>query len=149
MLFPPVPDYGAWFAKMEDGWMGRYSQLCALLEQWKVKANHRKASEPLVPAGGSFWIRSRFLIQIGEWLRNTGEDFDTETVLLAMPFAVQGLGAYTGVAYSDRYLPVMITNQDYRMRANNQVVFKKYGPNYLKVCTQNIRNGIFQEGGSQ
>lgn len=149
MLIPPVPDYGTWFAKMEDGWMGRYSQLCALLEQWKVKANHRKASEPLVPAGGSFWIRSRFLIQIGEWLRNTGEDFDTETVLLAMPFAVQSLGAYTGVAYSDRYLPVMITNQDYRMRANNQVVFKKYGPNYLKVCTQNIRNGIFQEGGSQ
>ncbi len=149
LIVPPIPDYGSLFAKMEDGWMGRYEKVCALLDRWEIKVNHRRTSEPLVPAGGSFWIRSKYLQQIGEKLRETGEEFDTETVLLSLPFAVQKMGAYTGVAYSDHYMPIMITNQDYRMRENNKVVFEKYGPNYLNVCTKNIRDGVFREGGSQ
>ena len=149
LIVPPIPDYGTLFAKMEDGWMGRYEQVCALLDRWKIKANHRRSSEPLVPAGGCFWIRSEYFQKIGRWQQETGEEFDAETVLLALPFAVQSLGAYTGIAYSDRYLPIMITNQDYKMRENNQVVFEKYGPNYLNVCTKNIRDGVFREGGSQ
>lgn len=150
MLIPPIPDYGFWFEKMEDGWMGRYEQVSELLNLWEVEANRRRAGEPLVPVGGSFWLRSEMLIEICSWFSKvTEKEFDTETVLLALPFAVQSLGAYTGVVYSDRYLPIMITNEDYKMRTNNQVVFEKYGPNYLKVCVQNIRDGRFREGGNQ
>lgn len=149
MIIPPIPDYGNWFEKMEDGWMGRYEQAGALLDQWNVRSNRRRTGEPLVPAGGSFWIRSEILVQICSRMNQEQENFDTETVLLALPFAVQSLGAYTGVGCSDRYLPIMITNGDYKMRTNNQVVFEKYGPNYLKVCVQNIRDGVFREGGNQ
>lgn len=148
LLIPPVPDYGTLFKTMEDGWMGRYEQVCGLLDQWKVKVNRRRSSEPLVPAGGSFWIRTEYLRRVGEWMRAKGTE-DMDTLLLSLPFAVQSMGAYTGVAYSDRYVPVVITNQDYKLRENNKVVFEKYGPNYLNVCTENIRKGVFREGGDQ
>lgn len=146
LVIPPVPDYGSLFAKMEDGWMGRYDQVCGLLNEWGVRANRRRSSEPLVPAGGSFWIRTSYLKQIGGLLRQAKPE-EKEIMLLALPYAVQGMGAYTGVAYSDSYAPVAFTNQDYKLRENNKAVFEKYGPNYLTVCTKNIKEGVFREGG--
>ena len=60
--------------------------------------------------------------------------------MMLLPFLVQYTGAYTGVAYSNKYASSEVTNQDYMMRELNKVVFEKYGPNYHKIVVQRIKN---------
>lgn len=142
MMIPPVPDFGRLFADLGDGWMNRYEDTLELLKNLKIRINVRETSAPLTPIGGSFWIRSEVLKKMHEYLQmNVKTDF--QTVLLALPFLVQKTGFYTGVAYSEEYASVAITNQDYMFRETNKVIFDKYGANFHNVCVQNIKNDAF------
>ena len=122
--------------------MNRYEDTLELLKNLKIRINVRETSAPLTPIGGSFWIRSEVLKKMHEYLQmNVKTDF--QTVLLALPFLVQKTGFYTGVAYSEEYASVAITNQDYMFRETNKVIFDKYGANFHNVCVQNIKNDAF------
>ncbi|MDD3277368.1 MAG: rhamnan synthesis F family protein [Lachnospiraceae bacterium] len=142
MIIPPIPQYGRYFTELADGWAGRYEDVSILLGEMGINVNLKSQSVPLTPYGGSFWIRQQIFSRILEWLIRK-EDAEIETILVAMPYIVQHCGYYTGVAYSDRYAPIAITNKDYMFRENNKTVFQKYGPNYHSVCVDRIKNNEF------
>ncbi len=136
LLIPPIPNHGDIFPKIADGWMGRYDEVDRILHQHNINVNIKKEDEPLAPFGGSFWIRSDLLQSVcgHEW------ECDEKVLMMLLPFLVQYNGAYTGVAYSNKYASIEVTNQDYMMRELNKVVFEKYGPNYHKIVVQRIKN---------
>ena len=143
MLVPPVPQYGELFAVMADGWMGRFESTVELLKQAGISLNIKKQDEPLSPIGGSFWLRADE--KVIETICKLGDD-QTEEVCLALPFAAQYAGYYTGTAYSDKYSAIEMTNQDYMMRETNKAVFDTYGPNYHTIVLDRIRKGeVLQE----
>lgn len=127
---------------MGDGWAGNYEGVWRLLTDLGINVNLKQQSAPLTPYGGSFWIRKGIFENILDALMKV-EEMDIKTILLAMPYIVQSRGCYTGVAYSDKYAPVAVTNKDYMFRENNKTVFQKYGPNYHSVCVDRIKKDTF------
>lgn len=142
MLIPPVPNYGRLFSDIGEGWMGLFEETSQFLKNMQVNVNLKQTSMPLTPIGGSLWLRGDVLSKVCELLNQISEA-EREVILLAIPFVVQKVGFYTGVAYSDRYAPIAITNQDYMFRETNKVIFEKYGANYHKVCVQSIKDNAF------
>lgn len=142
MCIPPVPNYGSLYAKMENGWCGKFSSVKGYLTKLGINLNLSEKFRPLTPIGGSFWVRGWILRELLRY--ETHEEDDV--FLLSLPFLLQHTKRYTGVVYSDQYASVEITNQDYMFRENNKVVFKKYGPNYHKVVVDRIHANDFQSG---
>lgn len=142
MCIPPVPCYGNLFAKIGEGWCGRYEQVKKYLECQEIKVNISYSQRPLTPIGGSFWVRGSLVNTILKYI----EHEDEELFLLALPFLIQAVGKYTGIGYSDRYVPIETTNQDFMLRENNKVVFKKYGASYHKEVVDRVRNNNFDFG---
>lgn len=142
MLIPPIPHYGRLFTELADGWAGKYEDVCRLLGNMGIRVNLKGQSAPLTPYGGSFWIRKGIFENIIDALV-TAEETEIETVLLAMPYIVQSRGCYTGIAYSEKYASIAVTNKDYMFRENNKTVFQKYGPNYHSVCVDRIKKDTF------
>lgn len=137
LCIPPVPRYGRLFEEMGDGWKGHFQDVKMFLETRGIHVNLNPRQRPLTPIGGSFWLRGDCLAAVAGLVQQASDD----VALLALPFVVQHLKAYTGVAYSDRYASVEITNQDYMFRENNKTVFRKYGPECHKVVMERIRTG--------
>lgn len=139
---PPKPVHGSLFAKTQGRWCGKLEQVKAYLKAWEIPVNISPEENPPAPLGGSFWIRGGLLEKAAEFLSNTEE----ETALLVLPLVLQHLGFYTGVAYSDRYAPASVTNQDYMLRENNKVLFKKYGATYHVMVRYRIQINDMQYG---
>lgn len=143
-VIPPMPEYGEMFAMAgADGWYGSYDAVLSLLRAWGARVTVKKSSEALAPVGGSFWVRTELLNAVKDAWEKTGRETaaDRLTVLLALPLLFQYRGFYTGAAFSERYAPVAITNQDYMLRETNKTVFAKYGPTYHNVVVGRIRAG--------
>lgn len=142
MCVPPAPRYGKILERIGNGWCGVFADVRAYLDRIGATVNMNENMSPLAPYGGSFWIRGDILAQLMDYETDVKE----EVYLLALPFIVQKLMAYTGIACSDRYLSIETTNQDYMFRENNKVIFKRYGANYHSVVVERINSGDFQNG---
>lgn len=140
MMIPPIPCYGSLQEYIGKGWCGKYAQVKEYLDEQEIRVNINEKQSPLAPFGGSFWLRG----DLFEKLAETEVHQDEDVYLMAMPFVIQYLGAYTGTGYSQQYAAVEITNQDYMMRENNKALFKQYGPNYHKIVVERIYSGTFQ-----
>ena len=73
------------------------------------------------PVMGSFWIRPGCLAKID--LKSVP---DERTFLDQLVSVVQKNGAFTGITYSDRYYSTASINDNYMVRENNKVIFKKF-----------------------
>lgn len=136
LLIPPMPEYGEMFAVMEDGWMGCYEKVKDSLERAGIVVKIKREDEALSPVGGSLWLRMRSNVaEAVETLKG-----DMKIFCLAIPFAVQSAGYYTGILYSDKYAAIEVTNQDYMMRETNKAIFETYGPTYHVLVLDRIRN---------
>lgn len=61
MLVPPVPAFGNFFVRMQDGWNGHLEALRKCLEELQMHPVIRQGTHPLYPVGGSLWIRTDLL----------------------------------------------------------------------------------------
>lgn len=139
MCIPPIPCYGTILKHIGKGWCGKYQFVREYLQSKGIAVSLNEKMAPLAPFGGSFWMRGDVFGQLADLDGNSDDD----VYLMALPFITQSLGAYTGIGYSEQYIPVEITNQDYMLRENNQVLFEKYGANYHKVVVERIYSGSF------
>lgn len=137
LCIPPIPFYGSLQEKIGYGWCGKFQQVEEYLNSNKVFVNINEKENPLVPYGGSFWIRGDLLQKLLEFNLN----IDEEVFLIVLPFLVQSMGGYTGICYSDNWSAVEVTNQDYMFRENNKVLFEKYGASFHNIVVERIRSG--------
>lgn len=129
LLVPPLPTYGAWFETIGDGWAGRYEDMMALKKTLGMTFPIlRGPSLPIYPFGGSFWCRTKVLRKAATALRKAGTDDGLARV--ALPYLVQQARFMTGTVCGSGYASVLATNYDWQMRANNKVVFDRFGPDF-------------------
>lgn len=134
MCIPPIPRHGSLFAKTQSNWCGRFRDVKEYLDGKSITVNVNQEENPLMPFGGSFWIRGTLMSELSDYM----EGLDEELALMVLPLVLQHLKFYTGIAYSDRYTSVPITNQDYMLRENNRQLFRKYGPSYHVIVRHRI-----------
>lgn len=139
MLIPPCSAFGSWFPKMQDGWFGRFEDVKAAARNLGLDVPVKKSAvHPLVPFGGSFWIRSEILQAAAE-LPLAEKVPDDEVMRFLLPYLAQDRRFFTGIVMSCGYAAIEMTNQDYRMRCNNQTVFERFGPDFFEFELQKIR----------
>lgn len=151
MLVPPVPNFGNFFTRMQDGWNGHLEALrqCmnALGAETMVIA---QKTHPLFPAGGSLWIRSGLLMQIADvHLENlvfadgkTGfsESIEKDALTrLILPYLLQKEQYLTAAIYSNAYASIELTNLDFTFRKNNEAIFKRWMSDYYENEIRRIR----------
>lgn len=129
MLVPPLPNHGMYYEKVQDGRAGYDEKLQEVCQKLGLRVQVRKSAAPPVYSWtGSFWIRSKLLIQIMETYDISGiEDF---VVHMLMPLLLQEMGYFTGVVMSTQYASLEATNLGYMMREVNRAVFERVGPDY-------------------
>ena len=151
MLIPPVPAFGNFFVRMQDGWNGHLDALKDCLEKAGAGGlNILQHTHPLFPAGGSFWIRTDLLKDLADrHLKNVvyadgntgmGERIEKDALTrLMLPFLLQYEGSLAAGICSDTYAAVELTNQDFTFRKNNEAVFKRWMPDYYENEIRRIR----------
>lgn len=142
LLIPPTPYFGNIYEQIADGWMGAFPQVKNWLDKYHINVNIKVEDEPLVPYGGSFWLRREALNCI---LDLNMDDNEKKIELMTLPFIAQKSGFYTGIVYNENYVSNVITNEDYMMRETNKVVFKQFGPSYHKVVVERVKEGKLKE----
>ena len=129
LLVPPLPNYGAWFETIGDGWAGRYEDFMALKKTLGMTFPVLKGpDQPVYPFGGSFWCRTKVLRKAAEALRKAGAD--DMLARIALPYLAQQALFMTGTVCGSGYAAVLATNYDWQMRTNNRVVFDRFGPDF-------------------
>ena len=142
LLIPPTPYFGNIYEQIADGWMGAFPQVKNWLDKYHINVNIKVEDEPLVPYGGSFWLRREALNCI---LDLNMDDNEKKIELMTLPFIAQKSGFYTGIVYNENYVSNVITNEDYMMRETNKAVFKQFGPSYHKVVVERVKEGKLKE----
>lgn len=136
MLTSPVPYHGSLFEKQADGWQNCFEEVQSFLVKNEIFVSCKKEDAPPAPFGGSFWIRTK------AFPRLPGESLKVKDNILKMAivYLVQKRGYYSGICYNNDFAAVETTNLDYVMREINKTVFEKYGPNFLNVVVNRIKN---------
>jgi len=139
MLIPPCSAFGSYFPTMQDGWSGRFEEVRAAASVLGLQVPVRKsASRPIVPYGGSFWMRADLLKKITALPLEENVP-DDETMRYLIPYLVQNERFFTGIVMNTGFASIEMTNQDYRLRCNNQMIFRKFGPDYFEFELEKIR----------
>ncbi|MCI1726466.1 MAG: rhamnan synthesis F family protein [Lachnospiraceae bacterium] len=139
ILTPPVVNFGIFFWKVGDGWEGHMEPVRRILDQLDIKADiHAINPHPVVPYGGAFWIRTELLAAIAG-LPLEGLVPDDEVMKFLLPYLAQSFGYYTGIVMSNHYAAVETTNEDYKLRLNNAMIFKRFGPDRFQFMLEKIR----------
>lgn len=137
LLIPPTPVHGEWPKLLEDGWMGRFDTVSSIMKEWEIPVNLKRSSEPLFPVEGCFWVRTK-LLETYASLRPISI-LEREAFLLTVPLVIQKQFYYTGVAMTEEYAAVEITNQDYMLRETNRAAFDRYGAGQFHEVVGRIR----------
>ena len=136
---PPVPEFGEYLPMLNDGWMGRFSEIKELVTKIGIVPNIKESIAPIFPLGGNFIIRKDILFS-DKFIKLLDEKLDDMTLMLAITEVIRGCGYYTGTLYSDNYAEIEITNSDYMLREMNKAVFESYGPSYFSVVRDRVEN---------
>lgn len=139
LLIPPVADFGIFFWKVGDGWEGYQAAVKKALSDLSVSVDvDTIVPHPLLPYGGSFWIRGDLLLEITS-LPLPAVVPDEEAMEYLLPYLVQNERYLTGVLMSNDYAAIRMTNEDYKLRLNNRMIFKRFGTDCLQYELEKIR----------
>ena len=141
LLVPPMPNYGTFYERAEDGWYGRYEDVRKTAEETGLTFPILRGEMPPVFArGGSFWARGEVLSEIlsSEKMQALAGSIcdadggaaqaDRELLMLMLPCMFQREKYMTGTVTGTHYASVALTNLEYELRENNRVLFGKVRP---------------------
>jgi len=139
MLVSPLPVGGRLLEKYSRRWIGRFAELKKRAAVLEPSLNFEEKYNPLLPAGGSFWIRGSLLKKCAGHL---DRDDDRDLITLLLPLLVQHYGFYTGRAFNTKEAPKYLEEQLNIMRYTNKVLFKLYGSDiHMSLRGKIIRDG--------
>jgi rhamnosyltransferase len=148
MLFPPPVIHGPYSNLLSNLWTGNFYNTVALAKKLNVNVLIENDSDPIFPAGGMFWFRTKALKKIinHEWRY---EDFPDEP----MPedgsighaferiysFTAQDAGFYSAWVLTDKFILNDLTTLNYLLsfaKPKVYLIFRRKVVDMLQKCPQ-------------